>query len=180
MRVSLSHTDPKRPGVGGQTCRRIHHIISGSISLRYSVELAANGMRHGSCFFSFGKVQCLEMLAAHEAAWRTLSWSDNASVDMLVGWGPPISVSGNVIGFVSKPDVPRKELLLLRTPSKLRNVTMKSWRLRLPYDVHDVCMDSSQNLLIYYTGYVSCTCVLRRYLHAHYLSGSNPFMPAPF
>ncbi|KAH9974184.1 hypothetical protein BJV74DRAFT_798906 [Russula compacta] len=133
------------------TCRRIHHIISGSISLRYSVELAANGMQHGSCF-SLGKIQCLEMLAAYEAAWRTLSWSDNASVDMLVGWGPPISVSGNVIGFGSKPDVPRKELLLLRTPSKLRNVTMKSWRLQLPYDVHDVCMDSSQDLLIYYTG----------------------------
>ncbi|KAH9052293.1 hypothetical protein EDB87DRAFT_535160 [Lactarius vividus] len=62
------------------TCRRMYDTISGSISLRYLLELAANGMRddHRS---SLGKTQRLNLLAEHETAWRTLSWSDNASID---------------------------------------------------------------------------------------------------
>lgn len=138
---------------GDQTCRRMYDVISRSISLCYLLELAANGMKHSSYSYH-GKLQCLGMLSAHETAWRTLSWSDNAPVDMLVGWGEPVSVSGNVICFRSKRDVSHEELLLLRVPSKLRDVTTKSWRLRLPDDVQDVCIDSGQDLLIYRRGYV--------------------------
>ena len=128
-------------------------VISRSVSLRYSLELAANGMKEGR-YSCLGKMQCLEMLAAHETAWRTLSWSENAPVGVPVGWGEPVSVSGNVICFRSKLNVPYEQLLLLRVPSKLRDVTMKSWRLQLPYDVKDVCIDSGQDLLIYQCGYV--------------------------
>ncbi|KAI9434403.1 hypothetical protein H4582DRAFT_2177318 [Lactarius indigo] len=80
------------------TCRRMYDTISGSISLRYLLELAANGMRddHRS---SLGKVQRLNLLAEHETAWRTLSWSDNTSISSLDGWGEPVSVSGNIIAF---------------------------------------------------------------------------------
>jgi hypothetical protein len=130
----------------------MYDVISKSISLCYLLELAASGMKHGSYSYH-GKLQCLEMLAAHETAWRTLSWSDNAPVDMLVGWGEPVSVSGNVICFRSKRDVSYEEFLFLRVPSKLRDVTMKSWRLRLPDDVQDVCIDSGQDLLICRHGY---------------------------
>jgi hypothetical protein len=73
-------------------------------------------------------MKCLEMLAAHEAAWRIVSWSGSASVDILVGWGEPVTMSGNVLGFRTNPGIPRQELLLLRAPSKLRNVTGKNWR----------------------------------------------------
>ncbi|KAH9960328.1 hypothetical protein BC827DRAFT_410163 [Russula dissimulans] len=131
-------------------CRRVYDIISRSISLRYTLELAANGMLHRSSS-SLGKVQCLDMLAAYEAAWRTLSWSGNAPVEILIGWGEPVSVSGNVIAF-PKPDVPLKELLLLRVPSKFRDVTMKSWNVQLAHDVRDICIDSAQNLLVCYCG----------------------------
>ena len=131
----------------------MYDVISSSVRLRYSLELAANGMKRGS-YSCLGKMQCLDMLAAHETAWRTLSWSENAPVDVPVGWGEPVSVSGNVICFRSKLDVPHEQLLILRVPSKLRAVTMKSWRLQLPYDVKDVCIDSGQDLLIYQYGYV--------------------------
>jgi hypothetical protein len=154
-RVSRGHTFDLylSETYGDQTCRRMYDVISRSISLCYLLELAANGMKHGSYSYH-GKLQCLEMLAAHETAWRTLSWSDNAPVDMLVGWGEPVSVSGNVICFRSKCDLSHEEFLLLRVPSKLRDVTMKSWRLRFPDDVQDVCIDSGQDLLICRRGYV--------------------------
>jgi hypothetical protein len=48
--------------------------------------------------------------------------------------------------------MPHQELLLLRAPSKLRNVTGKTWKIRLPHDNQDVCIDSAQDLLICYCG----------------------------
>jgi len=112
-------------------------------------------MQRGSCS-SLGKAQCLEKLTAYEAAWRTLSWTGSASLDILVGWGEPVSVSGNVLGFRTNPGMLNQELLLLRAPSKLRNVKGKTWRIRLPHDLRDVCIDSAQDLLICYCGYVTC------------------------
>jgi hypothetical protein len=130
----------------------MHDVISRSLGLCYSLELAANGMKHGS-YSCLAKMQCLEMLAAYETAWGTLAWSENEPVDVAIGWGEPASVSGNVICFRSKLDVSYEQLLLLRVPSKLRDVAMKSWRLQLPYGVKDVCIDSGQDLLIYQCGY---------------------------
>lgn len=124
---------------------------------------------------SLGRMQCLERLTEHEAAWRTLSWTGNASVDILVGWGEPVSVSGNVLGFRTNSGVPNQELLLLRAPSKLRDVTGKTWRIQLPHDTQDICIDSAQDLLICYCGYVACTCVLPLHPHGRYALGSNPF-----
>ncbi len=131
-----------------QTCRWVYDIISRSISLRYILALAANGMQHGSRFPSLGKLQCLEMLVAHEAAWRTLLWTGSTSVGTLIGWGEPVSVSGNVLCFPTNSGMPCRELLLLRAPSKLRNVVGKSWRIQLPHDTQDVCIDAAQDLLI--------------------------------
>jgi hypothetical protein len=134
----------------------MHDTISESISLRYLLELAANGMQddHRS---SLGKIQRLNMLAEHETAWHTLSWSSNTSMDTLHGWGEPVSVSGNIIAFrdaYPKPDASSEELLLLRAPSELRNVQMKSWVVQLPHDTQDVCISSAQDLLVYRRGYV--------------------------
>ena len=119
-----------------------------SITLRYLLELVANGMVHGSRSLSLGKMKCLEMLAAHETAWRALSWTDSTSLGTLIGWGEPVSVSGNVLCFLTNSGMPRKELLLLRAPSKLRNVVGKTWRIQLPHGTQDVCIDAAQDLLI--------------------------------
>ncbi|KAN0102429.1 hypothetical protein V8E52_011953, partial [Russula decolorans] len=147
-----------------RTCRWVYDIISRSISLRYILELAANGMQRGSCSPSLGKMQCLEMLAAYETAWRTLLWTGSTSVDTLIGWGEPVSVSGNVICFLSNSRMPRKELLLLRAPSKLRNVVGKTWRIQLPHDTEDVCIDATQDLLVsrWFKSFWACSLSLGR------------------
>ena len=155
----------------------MYDTISGSIGLRYLLELAANGMRddHRS---SLGKIQRLNLLAEHETAWRTLSWSDNSSVDMLDGWGEPVSVSGNIIAFrnaYAKPDASSEELLLLRAPSKLRNVQMKLWVVQLPHDTQDVCISSAQDLLVYRCGYVVGPLPLHRHVHHQWSSSTKSF-----
>ncbi|KAI0291373.1 hypothetical protein B0F90DRAFT_1823909 [Multifurca ochricompacta] len=105
-----------------------------SISLRYSLELAANGMQHGY-HLSLGKLQRLDMLGAHETAWRSLSWSNSSPMDAR-----------------TKPDASHEQLLVLRAPSKLRDVTMKNWILELPHDAQDICIDSAQDLLVFRCG----------------------------
>src|SRR6266446_5191280 len=99
-------------------------------------------MLHGSCSSSLGQTQCLERLAAHETAWHTLSWTGSASVDALICWGEPVSVSGNVLCFLANSGISHQELLLLRAPSKLRNVVEKAWKIQFPCDIQDVCGDS--------------------------------------
>lgn len=128
---------------------------------------------------SLGKVQCLDMLAAYETAWRTLSWSGNAPVEILNGWGEPVAVSGNVIAF-PKPDAPLRELLLVRVPSKFRDVTMKSWKVQLAHDVRDVCIDSAQDLLVCYRGYVPDTGVSHFHPHVCFTLELNRFISVPF
>ena len=141
------------------------------------LELTANGMRDGPRS-SLGKQQRLNLLAEHETAWRTLSWSDNTSIDLLNGWGEPVSVSGNIIAF---RNVPSEELLILRAPSKLRNIQMKHWVIQLPHDTQDVCVSSAQDLLVYRCGYVLGPLLLHFVLFTTSgLLAPNRFVSAPF
>ena len=161
----------------------MYNIISGSISLRYLLELAADGMRDDR-HSSLGKMQRLNLLAEHETAWRALSWSDNTSIDMLQGWGEPVSVSGNIIAFRNaraQPDASSEELLVLRAPSKLRNVQMKHWVLQLPHDTQDVCISSAQDFLVYRCGYVvgHLPCIVVMFTNSNPLA-PNHFIFAPF
>jgi len=114
------------------------------------------------------------MLKAHEAAWRTLSWTGSASVDIIIGCGEPVSVSGNVLCFRTNSRMPHQELLLLRAPTKLPNVTGKAWRIQLPHDTQDVCIDSAQDLLICRCRYVTCTCIPLPHPHCRHILGSSP------
>ena len=116
----------------------------------------------------------LELLNAHADAWQSLDMACPEKADILVGWGPPIAVSCNVMVFsrrsrqpenhrgkLTDEDAqimammgPRLNLLVLRVPSALRRVEAAHWVLDLPGYVSEVCIDASQDLLIYLTSYV--------------------------
>ncbi|KAI0270920.1 hypothetical protein BGY98DRAFT_1008884 [Russula aff. rugulosa BPL654] len=113
----------------------------------------------------------LELLTAHADAWQSLDTACPEKADILVGWGPPIAVSCNVMVFsrrsrqpenhrgkLTDEDAqimammgPRLNLLVLRVPSALRRVEAAHWVLDLPGYVSEVCIDASQDLLIYLT-----------------------------
>jgi hypothetical protein len=92
------HTYPLTFSPGGRLANACMTSFLDLSAYRYLLELAANGMRDDPRS-SLGKIQRLNLLAEHETAWRTLSWSDNTSIDMLGGWGEPVSVSGNIIAL---------------------------------------------------------------------------------
>ena len=116
----------------------------------------------------------LELLTAHADAWQNLDKASPEKADMLVGWGPPIAVSCNIMVFSRLSRLPenhrgkwnneeaeriallgpRLNLLVVRVPSVLRRVEAAHWLLDLPGNVADLCIDASQNLLIYRSSYV--------------------------
>ena len=115
----------------------------------------------------------LEWLAAHSTAWRSLhtvtvqpKW-----VASLVGWNPPVAVSGNIMVFTraeckgvkgehdayphhtptAPPAGAHVDLLVVRVPSQLRRIEGAQWMLWLPKSVglFKLCIDAAQDLLIY-------------------------------
>ena len=58
------------------------------------------------------------------------------------------------------------DLLALRVPSTLRCVEAAHWILNLPADVSEVCIDTSQDLLIYVL-YVICFAFLGSLIHKY-------------
>ena len=149
-------------------------MITNSTSLRYKLELSEHGMCDGSSN-ALSKAEKLTLLTAHAAAWRSLDSARPEEAGLLVGWSAPTAISGNVIVFskeVSRPVRARAhgheddaeeeiglrplstmkrslDLLFLRVPSALRRVEAAHWVLSLHADVSEVCIDASQDLLIY-------------------------------
>jgi hypothetical protein len=113
----------------------------------------------------------LELLTAHADAWQSLDTACPEKADILVGWSAPIAVSCNVMVFSRRSLRPRNhwgiwndgnaelmmaltglgplDLLVLRVPSALRRVQAAHWVLDLPVCAGEVCIDASQDLLIY-------------------------------
>lgn len=148
-------------------------MIANSTSLRYNLALSEHGMCDGLSN-PLSKAKKLELLTAHAAAWRNLDSARPQTADLVVGWSAPMAVSGNVIVFAKEVSSPvqdqRRErergddaeqvglrppterhmaLLVLRVPSALRRVEGAHWELSLPAITSEVCIDSSQDLLIY-------------------------------
>jgi hypothetical protein len=121
----------------------------------------------------FNTVEKLELLAAYVAAWQDLDSAQPEKVGLLGGWSAPRAVSGNILVFSrdsahlksnghSLPVQSRRDehtpevrtetgldLLVLRVPSALRRVEAAHWVLGLPVGAGEVCIDASQDLLIY-------------------------------
>src|SRR6266849_3884463 len=151
-----------------QTCRALRDVIVGSTSLQYNLALSKHGMCDGTSS-DLSSAEKLELLTAHADAWQSLDTACPEKADILVGWSAPIAVSYNVMVFSRRSrqpenhrgkwkDVdaevmalvgPRLNLLVLRVPSALRRVKAAHWVLDLPGSVGEVCIDASQDLLIY-------------------------------
>jgi hypothetical protein len=137
----------------------------GSTSLRYKVALSEHGMCDGTSN-DLSTAEKLELLTAHADAWQSLDTACLEKVDVIVGWGPPIAASCNVMVFSRRSSKQAEShpsrwddedaelmapmnLLVVRVPSALRRVEAAHWVLDVPGDVGEVCIDASQDLLIY-------------------------------
>ncbi|KAI9508980.1 hypothetical protein F5148DRAFT_1367474 [Russula earlei] len=138
------------------TCHALRDVVASSTRLRYKLALSEHRMCDGT-FSELSAAHKLVLLTAHIAAWQSLESIPPERASMLLGWSAPMAVSGNVIVFSKRvrPDGPIEAeepalvLLVLRVPSALRRIEAAHWSLALPANVSALCIDSSQDLLIY-------------------------------
>ncbi|KAH9970663.1 hypothetical protein BJV74DRAFT_256779 [Russula compacta] len=155
------------------TCRVLRDVVTSSTTLRYKLALS----KHGMCDDPSNKLSTaekLDLLTAHATAWQNLDSARPEKVDILVGWSVPMAVSRNIIVFskdirrgvpggddaVIRNPKPCLGLLVLRVPSALRRIDAAHWMLTLPSDVNRVCIDASQDLLIYFSDGAFHACTL--------------------
>jgi hypothetical protein len=138
----------------------------------------------------------LELLTAHADAWQSLDTACPEKADILVGWSAPLAVSCNVMVFsrrIKQPENhrgkwnnedaevmalmgPRLNILVVRVPSALRRVEAARWVLDLPGNVSEVCIDASQDLLIFLSSYVTSHQFFAENETDHVRVGVYPFL----
>jgi hypothetical protein len=123
-------------------------------------------MRDGTPSARLSAAEKLGLLTAYAATWGSLDSVQPEKACMLVGLSAPMAVSGNVMVFSKVrsldahnhnhhrhggevgPEL-RLDLHVLRVPSVLRRTDVAHWVLDLPAEVNELCVDVSQDLLIY-------------------------------
>ena len=76
-------------------------------------------------------------------------------VELFAGLSYPLNVSGNTLVFYkpvgqNKARGPHRELIVCRAPSAIRRIELAHWVLTVPFGITDICIDASQDLLIYF------------------------------
>ncbi|KAI0063943.1 hypothetical protein BV25DRAFT_1914990 [Artomyces pyxidatus] len=137
------------------SCRRLKTLVAESISLQYTIELAACGMVDGPRGSSTLDVtERLRRLRLYDAAWRHLEWTGHTALPHLVDHLPPLMASrgallfqtGDVDDDESDVDDDEPKDLLQQISSELRGVKERSifFPVRTGYNV---LLDPSQDLL---------------------------------
>ncbi|KAI9437566.1 hypothetical protein H4582DRAFT_283384 [Lactarius indigo] len=146
------------------TCRILRDLISNSASLRYKLTLHKHGMCDGPRN-GLGKAEKLGLLTTYVTAWGEINSAMPEEVELFAGLGYPLCVSGNILVFYkpmaqNKIPGPHRELFVCRTPSVIRRIELAHWVLTVPFGITDICIDASQDLLIYFLGSTSHICSL--------------------
>lgn len=112
------------------------------VYLQYKIELYLAGMEDGPPS-SVTPTKRLEMLRAHQAAWKTLSWTAEETIPRLSGdsW----DFFGGILAQANGPSSIRCRQL----PSLLRGIKSQEWEVKFsPIKFRDFSIDPSQDLLV--------------------------------
>ncbi|KAI0062454.1 hypothetical protein BV25DRAFT_1915990 [Artomyces pyxidatus] len=109
-----------------QTCRRLNTLITTSVPLQYTIELAACGMLDGERGPNTLDIhERLRLLVLYDEAWRKLDWTRYSGLTHLVDRMLPLSVAGTALVLPSAIDIlpgHPAPLLIQRLPSFLCGV----------------------------------------------------------
>ncbi|KAN0138294.1 hypothetical protein V8E53_003757 [Lactarius tabidus] len=136
------------------TCHALKDVITNSVSLRYKLALREHGMCDGPQN-GLSKAEKLGLLTAYVSAWGEIDSAKPEEVELFAGLGYPLDVSGNTLVFYkpmgqNKVPGPHRELMVCRAPSAIRRIELAHWVLTVPFGITDICIDASQDLLIYF------------------------------
>ncbi|KAI0299474.1 hypothetical protein BC826DRAFT_33765 [Russula brevipes] len=116
------------------------------------IELFGTGMCDGQ-LSGVDSAERLERLRRSQMSWKSPTWREPLDFPYWKKIRPiPAAVSGNLMLFHSlASNFDRGVLLLLRFPSELRGIPEQQWSLNLDCNIHDICVDDSQDLLCFFS-----------------------------
>ena len=88
----------------------------------------------------------LSLLRSYETSWKNLDWNTHTSLPVFEG-GASLSLwelYGNVWAHSRGNDV----ISFVQIPSRLRDIPLRQWTIRLDFPIRDFGMDPSQDLLV--------------------------------
>jgi len=108
-------------------------------------------------------VEKFMLMTSYAAAWQRFHAVQPEYAPSLVGWNGPVAVSGNILAFIRRCDGSKGEcspdadvaidrhldVLVVRVGSPHRRIEGAQWTLYLPAHATKMCIDASQDLLIY-------------------------------
>ncbi|KZV63522.1 hypothetical protein PENSPDRAFT_757902 [Peniophora sp. CONT] len=133
--------------VCGRVCKSLHDVVTTSLPIRYTIALAARGMRDGSNH-SASIAERLDMLEKYELAWRELAWKESLRFEL----PDPCRHVYMDDGFLLMIDQ-RGHLKAARLPSPLRGVTFEEYKWNVPPGFFErpftVLMDPHRDLVAF-------------------------------
>lgn len=84
------------------------------------------------------------MLRAHQAAWKSLSWTEEETIPIVQGYS--WELFGGVLAQAEDPT----SISFVRLPSKLRGLKKEEWSLQDLDEFQDFAMDPAHDLLVTY------------------------------
>ncbi|CAL1703568.1 unnamed protein product [Somion occarium] len=125
-----------------QVCRLFRDTIKSSTGLMYKIELMLATMEDVSLNIT-NKAAKRELLQRYRKAWSASPWKASSRKVVRLMDGPLWELCGGI--FVQSTG--RRELTFTQLPSQIRGMTEREWKVKVPFDIADFCIDPSLNLI---------------------------------
>ncbi|KZV63527.1 hypothetical protein PENSPDRAFT_757906 [Peniophora sp. CONT] len=134
--------------VCGRVCKFLHDVITTSLPIRYTIALAACGMRDGLNHFE-NLAERVEKLERYELAWRELAWKESLRIELPI----PCRHVYLADGYLLSIDSATSSVKLIRLPSPLRGSTYQEYNWDSPSEFLQgdgtVLMDPGHDLVAF-------------------------------
>jgi hypothetical protein len=116
-------------------------VVDDTAALQYRIALHSSGMVDGPPS-RLSTSERLSLLRSYETSWKNLDWNTHTSLPVPEGslW----ELYGNVWAHSRGNDA----IFLVQIPSRLRDIPLRRWTIKLDFPLLDFGMDPSQDLLV--------------------------------
>lgn len=116
-------------------------MVDDTAALQYRIALHSSGLVDGPPS-RLSTTERLSLLRSYETSWKNLDW--NTHISLPVPEGSLWELYGNVWAHSRG----NNSIFFVQIPSRLRDIPLRQWTIRLDYPLRDFGIDPSQDLLV--------------------------------
>ncbi len=118
-------------------------MVDDTVALQYRIALHLSGMVDGPSS-PLTTSERLSLLRSYETSWKNLDWNELEHTTLPVPEGNLWELYGNVWAHSRGVDA----IYFVQIPSRLRNIPLRQWTIKVDFPLRDFGMDPSQDLLV--------------------------------